>query len=288
MFNYEDFIQRNIGFISEDGQATLRRSKIFIAGVGGMGGAALLSLVRAGVGEVWIADFDTFEVSNFNRQVFANLDYVGKEKVLSTVEQIRKINPEIIIRTFDEKWVLQIDEILRTVDVAINGCDDTRASIILMRKGKEHRKVVIDAFASPLPSVYVVRPQDPRPEEFMKYPTVGLSEEKFTPELLKKCFEQEMTYILINSTSQDYVELGPAKELLEGKRKRFSFAPMVIATGTMMSFEALKVLLKKESVPLYKGYFFNPWNVSIEKPAPFWLLPYRMLKAYLFFKKMFG
>lgn len=285
-FNYNDFTGRNIGFVSEEEQQKIKKSKVFIAGVGGMGGSALLNLVRAGVGEVWIADFDTFEVSNFNRQLFASMDYVGVGKVEATVVQIKKINPNIIVKTFDQGWIDQLDIILPSVTVAINGCDDTKASIALMRKARELKKTVIDAFAAPLPSVYVVRPEDPRPEEFLKYPSVGKKISDLTETDLKGCFQQELSFVLINSSASRHIVIGPAKELLEGKRKRFSFAPMVVTTGALMAFEALRVILNKETKPLYKGYFFNPWDICIEKPVGILKKPWRMFMAYRFFKQV--
>jgi molybdopterin/thiamine biosynthesis adenylyltransferase len=287
-FNYNEFIGRNIGFVSEAEQNKIKNAKIFIAGVGGMGGSALLNLVRAGVGEVWIADFDSFEVSNFNRQLFANIDYVGAPKVEATVEQIKKINPQIIIKTFDQSWVEQLDMILPQMTLAINGCDDARASITLMRKGRELGKTIIDAFAAPLPSVYVVRPKDPRPEEFMGYPSVGKKLDDLTPEILKGCFEKEILYVLINSSAHKHIVIEPTRELMEGKRKRFSFAPMVITTGALMAFEALRVILQKEEKILYKGYFFNPWSVKIETPVCLFKKPWRMIRTILFFKKVMG
>ena len=78
-FDYKTFSTRNIGFVTETEQTHLREGAVFVAGVGGMGGACLASLVRAGVGRIAIADIDRFEVSNLNRQVFANLDTLGEE-----------------------------------------------------------------------------------------------------------------------------------------------------------------------------------------------------------------
>ncbi len=60
MFSYNEFTNRNIGFVHPEEQEKIRQAKIFIAGVGGMGGAAVESLVRLGVGNLIIADFDEF------------------------------------------------------------------------------------------------------------------------------------------------------------------------------------------------------------------------------------
>ena len=68
VFSYAEMTTRNTGFVSADEQARLKGASVFIPGVGGMGGAAFMALVRAGVGRFTIADLDVFEVSNLNRQ----------------------------------------------------------------------------------------------------------------------------------------------------------------------------------------------------------------------------
>jgi hypothetical protein len=285
-FSYAEFTGRNIGFVSTADQAKLRQAKVFIAGVGGMGGAALMNLVRAGVGEVWIADFDRFDVTNFNRQLFANLSTAGVGKIEATVAQILLINPELKIQTFGEEWIENLSEILSAVDLVINGCDDSRATILLMRAAGSHGKTVIDAFASPLPSVYVVAPTDARPEKWMGYPTLGIPPEKWTPEVLRGCVLAELQYVLTRSSSMEYVEIEPTREFFAGTRKRFSLAPMVIATGSLMAFEALRILLGRGGNPARRGYFLNPWRGTIEKPPLAIFLPWRFFRAYRFFKKI--
>ena len=81
-FAYETFTTRNIGFVSAQEQERLRDARIFVCGVGGMGGAAFMALVRAGIGHFVIADIDCFETSNLNRQVFATAATLGIAKKL--------------------------------------------------------------------------------------------------------------------------------------------------------------------------------------------------------------
>ena len=56
-------------------------------------------------------------------------------------------------------------------------------------------------------------------------------------------------------------------ELIAGKRKRMSFAPMVITTGNLMAFEVLKLLLGRTPLADFRGYFFNPWSMRVERPV---------------------
>jgi tRNA A37 threonylcarbamoyladenosine dehydratase len=62
-FAYATFTTRNIGFVSAREQQRLREAPIFVCGVGDMGGAAFMALVRAGIGHFVIADIDCFEIS---------------------------------------------------------------------------------------------------------------------------------------------------------------------------------------------------------------------------------
>ena len=70
-FDYNTAFSRNIGWVTEAEQDALRHKKVAIAGLGGVGGSHLLTLARLGVGAFSIADFDTFDVVNFNRQAGA-------------------------------------------------------------------------------------------------------------------------------------------------------------------------------------------------------------------------
>ncbi|AEI77189.1 ThiF/MoeB/HesA family protein [Cupriavidus necator N-1] len=265
-FSYEEFTTRNIGFITDAEQQQLRSARVLICGVGGMGGACLQALARVGIGGFALADFDAFDVSNLNRQVFASLDTVGVNKVEATVAQIRRINPELAIETFGAEWTDKLDELLSRYKIVVNGMDDMAAGIALYRKAREHGATVIDAYTAPLPSVTVVRPQDPRPEERLAYPTAGMDWKSLTAEVRQECLGKELEYVMVNSSSVRHVELGIAKDLLTGKRKRMSFAPMVITTGNLMAFEAIKLVLGRPQLAGVRGYFFNPWSMRVETP----------------------
>ena len=80
----------------------LKNSTVGIAGCGGLGSNAAVSLARAGVGKIIIVDFDKIEESNLNRQYFFK-DQIGKSKVESLKENIQKINSQIKIETYNEK-----------------------------------------------------------------------------------------------------------------------------------------------------------------------------------------
>ncbi|MBK8200983.1 MAG: ThiF family adenylyltransferase [Bdellovibrionales bacterium] len=71
----------------------LRLSHATVIGVGGVGGWAAEALVRSGVGEISVVDFDEVCLSNTNRQIQALSDEVGKLKVQVLANRFRLINP---------------------------------------------------------------------------------------------------------------------------------------------------------------------------------------------------
>jgi molybdopterin/thiamine biosynthesis adenylyltransferase len=121
---YRKSFQRNIGLISEDAQARLAQSCVAVAGAGGVGGLHLLALARMGVGRFHIADFDQFEVSNFNRQFGASVDTIGHSKIEVMASMLRSINPDVEIRLFPEGFQpTNLDRFFDGVDVVVDGID---------------------------------------------------------------------------------------------------------------------------------------------------------------------
>lgn len=123
-FDYNQAFSRNIGWLTQAEQAQLRRKRIAIAGLGGVGGFHLLTLARLGIGAFRIADFDTFDQVNFNRQAGAAMSTLGRSKAEVMAALARDINPEIDIEIFPEgvnagNW----GAFLADVDLYVDGLD---------------------------------------------------------------------------------------------------------------------------------------------------------------------
>ena len=264
-YDYATATGRNEGFVTAAEQLLLREGRVFVCGVGGMGGAAVQALARAGVGHIAVADLDTFEMSNLNRQVFATLDTLGEPKAAATVAAIHRINPECDVAVHGADWVDHLPEILPRYPVVVNGMDDIAAGIQLYREARRHGATVIDAYTSPLPSVTVVRPPDPRPEERLGWPTTGTDWRALTDAQRDACKQAEALYVVVHSSSAKHIDLGVAAEMLAGRRARPSFAPMVILTGNLMAFEAVKLLIGRPSGVDHRGVFLDPWSFAVER-----------------------
>lgn len=124
MFDYDTAFDRNIGWVTAAEQKILRSRRVAIAGLGGVGGAHLLTLTRLGVGAFTLADFDEFDLVNFNRQVGATMASVGRPKLDVMVELAREINPELDIRLLKNGVTVDtIPVFLESADLFIDGFD---------------------------------------------------------------------------------------------------------------------------------------------------------------------
>lgn len=123
-FFYEEAFSRNIGWVSESEQQVLRGKRVAIAGMGGVGGLHLLTLARLGIGAFHIADFDQFDLANFNRQAGAMMSTLGQPKSEVLVRMARDINPELDIAVFAEGVnEHNLPAFFRNVDLYVDGLD---------------------------------------------------------------------------------------------------------------------------------------------------------------------
>jgi molybdopterin/thiamine biosynthesis adenylyltransferase len=130
-FDYDSAFARNLGWVTGDEQRALRGKRVAIAGLGGVGGAHLLTLARLGIGQFSLAEFDRFELVNFNRQVGAAQSTIGVSKLDVMSDMARDINPDVQIAAFpDGVTPRNVDRFLEGADLFIDGLDffafDTR------------------------------------------------------------------------------------------------------------------------------------------------------------------
>ena len=107
------------------GQERLRAARILIVGAGGLGSPAALYLAAAGVGVLGVIDDDVVEVSNLHRQVLHGTPDLGRAKVVSAADAIRRLNPSVEVRAHPERLN---DDIAASVfadyDLILDGSDN--------------------------------------------------------------------------------------------------------------------------------------------------------------------
>lgn len=96
----EEFKNALIERHGKDIYEKLISSKAAIAGLGGLGSNVAIALARAGIGKLFLVDFDTVDITNLNRQQYFT-DDIGKKKTEALSAIIRKINPVIELETAD-------------------------------------------------------------------------------------------------------------------------------------------------------------------------------------------
>lgn len=99
--------QRTELLIGKENLNKLQHSHIIVFGVGGVGGFAIEALVRSGIGEISIVDFDTVDLTNLNRQIIATQDSIGKLKTSVMRNRLLSINPNVIVHEFPEKFSME-------------------------------------------------------------------------------------------------------------------------------------------------------------------------------------
>jgi len=105
---YRERVKRNLGWLGDteeearQRQEKLKNSVVAVAGAGGIGGSMVERLARLGILNLKIADMDTFEYSNINRQLGAGVKNVGRNKAEVVAEYVHEMTPDVAIEVFPE------------------------------------------------------------------------------------------------------------------------------------------------------------------------------------------
>ena len=146
-FAYAEAFARNRGLISSAEQQVLRRTRVALAGLGGVGGAHATTLARTGIGAFTIADPDRFEWANANRQAGCMASTIGQPKTDVLAAMIRDINPEAQVTALARIDEASIGEFLTGADVVVDGLDffAVHARLLLYREARHRRIPVVVA-----------------------------------------------------------------------------------------------------------------------------------------------
>ncbi|MET0379556.1 MAG: molybdopterin-synthase adenylyltransferase MoeB [Spongiibacteraceae bacterium] len=131
-----------------DGQERLLAAKVLIVGLGGLGSPVALYLAAAGVGEIWLADHDSVDVSNLQRQIAHTQDDIGRPKVASAAEKLRALNPAIRVDTIGERLQgTMLEDACKTVDLVVDCSDNFRTRFALNAACWKFKKPLVSGAA---------------------------------------------------------------------------------------------------------------------------------------------
>lgn len=128
----EERFSRTTTLIGTEALQKLKKSKVIIFGVGGVGSFAAEAIARSGIGEIALVDRDTVSESNINRQLIALNSTIGKDKVLVMAERIADINPDCKVITHKVFYNDENDIDISDYDYVIDAIDTVSAKIKLI------------------------------------------------------------------------------------------------------------------------------------------------------------
>ncbi len=136
--------------IGDEGIEKLKKSRVAVFGIGGVGSYTVEALARAGVGTIAIFDNDTVSDSNINRQLIALHSTVGKKKTEVMAQRIADINPEIKVIANDIFYSAEnADEFNPSdFDYVVDAIDTISSKLLLIERCEETKTPIISCMGT--------------------------------------------------------------------------------------------------------------------------------------------
>lgn len=142
--------QRTELLIGKENIKKLEKSAVIVFGLGGVGSAAAESLVRAGIGNITLVDFDKVDITNLNRQILALHSTVGKNKAEILKDRLLDINPDLNVEIFVEKFVNENKDIFfnKKYDYVVDAIDIVTSKLDLIEFCKKNNLAIISSMGT--------------------------------------------------------------------------------------------------------------------------------------------
>lgn len=136
--------------IGEEGLKKLKKSRVAVFGVGGVGGYVVEALARSGVGAIDLIDKDVVSVSNINRQIIALHSTVGMLKTEAAANRAKDINPELVVRTHNVFYLPETaqDFDFTAYDYVVDAIDTVSGKIALVEQAKQSGTPIISSMGA--------------------------------------------------------------------------------------------------------------------------------------------
>lgn len=214
----------------------LKKSKVIVFGIGGVGSFTVEALARCGVGKISMVDFDTIDITNVNRQIHAFRENVGLYKVDEMKKRVNSINEDIVVDTFKEK--LEKENIskfnLEEYDYIVDAIDTITSKIFLAKYAFEKNIKIISAMGAG-------NKMDPTR---LKVSDIN----KTTTCPLARVLRRELKKVGVKKLKVVYSDEKSVGEKIENEQRRksspssISFMPSVM--GLIIASEIVKDLIK--------------------------------------------
>ena len=228
------FLQRTELLIGSDNIEKLKKSNVIVFGLGGVGGATVEALVRAGIGNLSIVDFDTIDKTNLNRQIITTQSVIGKAKVEVARDRILSINPDINLTIYPEKFLKENTDLFfkdKKYDYIVDAIDLVTPKLDLIEFATNSKITIISCMGTGNKINQV------------KFKVADIKKTSVCP--LAKVIRKELKKRRINKLKVVYSDETPRKPFnLDGGREKFknvgsiSFVPPV--AGMLLASEVIK------------------------------------------------
>ncbi len=227
----DELYKRQIALVGESSFLQIKKAKVLLVGVGGLGCPALQYLASAGVGEIGIMDFDVVSTSNLQRQILFDISDIGKKKVDVAFLKLNKLAPFCSLHLFPFALnSLNAQEIISSFDIILDCSDNYKCKFLTHDYAFLCSKILIQA------SVYQYEGQI-QVFDFSKQSGPCL-----------RCLWSEMPKDRCMDTCQEVGVLGPLLGVL----------------GSMQASEAIKHIIKKEHLKNGETLFVDLLTNSFE------------------------
>lgn len=206
----------------------IKKSKVAVFGIGGVGSFVVEALVRAGVQNIILIDKDVVSETNINRQIIATTKTIGEDKVEVARKRILEINEKVEVTTYKEFYTNNSKgKILdNSISYVVDCIDTVSSKIALIEEAKELNIPIISCMGTG------------NKLDNTKFKIVDIEKTKVCP--LAKVIRKELKKKNIKNIKVLYSEEEPIKS--EGKIGSISFVPSV--AGLMIAGEVIKDLIK--------------------------------------------
>ena len=229
----DEQFQREIMLIGKENLEELKKSKVIIYGIGGVGSFVCEALARAGIENLILVDYDKIELTNLNRQIHALHSTIGEQKTEAMKNRILDINPKAKVETYYNKEIKEKEEELinETINYVIDCVDTITTKLKLIETAKRKNIPIISSMGTG-------NKLDPT-----KFEITDIYKTTVCP--LAKVMRKELKKRNIKNLKVVYSKEEP-KTQIENQEKRtpasISFVPSV--AGLIIASEVVKDILK--------------------------------------------
>jgi len=274
---WSQIVDRQTGLLTPEQNEVIRRTKVLMLGIGGMGMNAAAHLIRAGFEQFTLVDFDVVDGTSANRTPFSFDDTLGQQKVDATRYYMLKVNPAAQIRALshvklglnsDPEFIRQLVEEHDVLSWAMDGmAGRIHYTRIAHEVGSRHGlgKPAIESWGVPYHFCVWTIPNtagSPTWERFFNLPTAGQPASDISPEQVT---EAQKVFLKGFAGLPQLSEALPSDILDKWLNLRISnrtFGPFVVGCTVLIAYEILQNALRIGGVPLEHSRIHRaPWMV---------------------------